>query len=71
MHGKLDALVRDCFILDLLTARHIWFASSSRYRYEEISIEYHDIIIGHFAGHTHKDEKRIVFDAQGRPTSIM
>jgi hypothetical protein len=41
------------------------------HRYESIALEFQDIIIGHFAGHTHKDEKRVLFDAQGSAASVM
>jgi hypothetical protein len=41
------------------------------HRYEYIALEFQDIIIGHFAGHTHKDEKRVLFDAQGSAASVM
>jgi hypothetical protein len=40
-------------------------------RYETMSIEFQDILVGHFAGHTHKDEKRIVYDAEGKASSVM
>jgi hypothetical protein len=44
---------------------------SSSCRYESLSIEFEDVIVGHFAGHTHKDEKRVVFDSQGNAASVM
>lgn len=40
-------------------------------RYASIALEYRDVIVGHFAGHTHKDEKRLVFDVQGEAAAVM
>ena len=47
------------------------FAFPLFFRYASIALEYRDVIIGHFAGHTHKDEKRLVFDAQGAAAAVM
>jgi hypothetical protein len=38
--------------------------------YSDIADEFSDVIAAHFAGHTHKDEKRIFYGRDGRAAAV-